>query len=71
MTLKKQQIDTEAAASNEQPLIEEEEKKPEDLNATIGGKQAAKNVWNLGKWIMLNALLHPIYTIVNAMVLGH
>lgn len=52
-------------------MLGDEEKKVDDLDATIGNKEALCNVWNLGKWIMLNAIFHPIYTVVNAMVLGH
>ena len=33
-------------------------------------KEAFCNVWRNSRWIMLNALLHPLYSMVNAIVIG-
>ena len=34
-------------------------------------KEAFMNLWRPARWMILNALLHPTYTIINAIVLGH
>ena len=34
-------------------------------------KELFYDIWRNGIWIALNSFLHPVYSIINAMVLGH
>lgn len=58
-----------------EPLINHSEashdKKEEDLTATIPCSEAFCDIWKNSSWIMLSSFLNPIYSVVNAMVLGH
>ena len=45
--------------------------KAEDKEATKSFIEALKNLWRPARWMILNAIFHPIYSVVNAMVLGH
>ena len=54
--------------SQQEPLLEAE-KKVEDVQ--IPFKEAVSNVWTPARWVILNAIFHPVFSIVNAMVLGH
>ena len=50
---------------------EDNDLKAVDKEETKSFKEALTNVWRPARWMILNAVFHPIYTIVNAMVLGH
>ena len=43
----------------------------EDKNAILPMREALANVWKPARWIILNAVFHPVYSIVNAILLGH
>ena len=43
----------------------------EDKEATISYSEAFYKIWFLSRWVIVGTLLHPIYNIVNAIVLGH
>ena len=47
------------------------EEEDNDKEAILPFRTALSNVWTPARWVILNALFHPIYSIVNAMVLGH
>jgi len=66
-------INDENAVSNtaEAPLLESAQEEKIDKEATLSYREATSDVWKLSKWMILNALFHPIYSVVNAMVLGH
>ena len=62
--------------AQDKPLLDQkaetdDKEKVVDKEATIPASEAFWNMWRLARWMMVNALLHPIYSIVNAMVLGH
>ena len=42
-----------------------------DEKETISNLEAASNLWKHTRWIMLSALMHPIYSVVNAIAIGH
>lgn len=63
-----------SATQNSAALLPKQGNKPEeedDKEAILPFKTALSNVWTPARWVILNALFHPIYSIVNAMVLGH
>jgi Na+-driven multidrug efflux pump len=48
-------------------LVQEEE---EDFDKEKSTTEAVMDIWNLAKNIVIGALFHPVYTIVNAATLG-
>ena len=52
-------------------LLNDKEDAVVDKNAILPFNEAFMRLWRSSRWMILNAFLHPIYTIVNAMVLGH
>ena len=51
--------------------LSDKQGKAEQSDETLPFKEALRNVWKPARWIILKASFHPIYSIVNAMVLGH
>ena len=42
-----------------------------EKQALIPYRDAFNNIWKIASWQILSSLFHPVYSIVNAIVLGH
>ena len=61
----------EGKTENEVPLLQSEDPEKEDKTAVLPFREAFRNVSRHASAMVVNAIFHPIYTIVNAAVLGH
>jgi|FrelakmetLWP11LW_1041352.scaffolds.fasta_scaffold309820_2 hypothetical protein len=53
------------------PLLADTKEGMIDKQALIPYREAFQNIWKISSWQILSALFHPVYSIVNAIVLGH